>query len=315
MSEPRPAIDESSAANFAQFVEFKNHLAHERGASPHTVKNYVRDLLEFREYLKAHATTGLGADGFDLAQVSPLEVRGYLSHLFQKNAPASLARKLSSLRSFFQFWVKRGVMTQNPARAIHSPKIPKRLPRFLEIDEILSLLNTPAKDNFDGFRQKAVLELLYSCGLRVSELVGLDLESLDLSGRLVRVFGKGGKERLVPVGEKACNALSLYLESRAKVVPETNPSSAVFINRRGERISVRSIQRVLEGVLRTSGLAKNVSPHVIRHTFATHLLNNGADLRAIQELLGHSSLSSTQKYTHVNLDSLMKVYDKAHPKA
>lgn len=296
------------------FAVFRDALVHEKGASTHTVRNYLHDLSEFSAYLLKYQPE-LMAGELLLEKVDPLVIRSFLSVLFQKNNPASIARKLSTLRSFFQFWVKRGRIPQNPARAIHSPKIPKRLPRFLNKEEIFGILDLPGDDDYRSRRDRAVLELLYSCGLRVSELVGLNLLSLDLDNRLIRVMGKGSKERLIPVGKKAADRLMEYFELRPKVLARGKESHAVFLNQRGGRLTVRSIQRLLDTAIRKAGLSKQISPHVLRHTFATHLLNAGADLRSIQELLGHASLSTTQKYTHVNLEQLMKVYKEAHPKA
>lgn len=294
---------------------FKETLLHQKGASPHTVKNYVRDLEEFYGLVKKNYPELLKKDNFDLKKINPLVLRSYLSLLFQKNKPSSIARKLSSIRSFFKYWVERGELSQNPASVIHSPKIPKRLPEFLNVDEVFSLLDIPYSQDFAGLRDKAILELLYSCGLRVSELVYLDLNHLNLSERLVKVKGKGNKERIVPIGKKASSALEKYLEKREENLLNKPVADAVFLNRGGGRLTVRSVQRLVEAAIKKSGTGKHLSPHVLRHTFATHLLNSGADLRSIQELLGHASLSTTQKYTHVNLDQLMKVYDQAHPKA
>lgn len=294
--------------------EFKDALSHQKKASPHTVKNYIRDLTEFLEYVESHHKEYLSNGHLDWSRINPLVIRSYLSLLYQKNHAASIARKLSSLRSFFQYWVKKGDLKQNPARVIHSPKIPKKLPNFLSVDEIFSLLDSEAPDDFSGKREKAMLELLYSSGLRVSELVGLDTNSVDLENKLVRVLGKGSKERIVPIGQKAINQITDYFSKRNEVVKDKT-EKALFVNTRGTRLTVRSVQRVLEEALKRAGIAKMISPHGIRHTFATHMLNSGADLRSIQELLGHASLSTTQRYTHLNLDQLMKVYDSAHPKA
>ena len=296
-------------------TSFETSLIHEKNASKHTVKNYVHDLAEFRAYLESCQPELIEEGAMAINRINPLVIRSYLSILFQKNSPASVARKLSSLRSFFQYWLKNGKINQNPAKAIHSPKIPKRLPRFLNVDEIVAMLDLPSEDDFAGRRGKAILELLYSCGLRVSELVGVDLDQIDLENRLVRVLGKGEKERIVPVGKKAVERIRHYLQLRTSVIKADKPTNALFLNRRGIRLTVRSIQRMVDQTNRKCGIDKAVSPHVLRHTFATHLLNAGADLRSIQELLGHASLSTTQKYTHVNLDQLIKVYDKAHPKA
>lgn len=294
---------------------FEQSLIHEQNASKHTVKNYVHDLRAFADYLRQYQPEMLDDGEIQLDRIGPLVLRSFLSILFQKHNPASISRKLSTLRSFFQYWVKKGKIAQNPAKAIHSPKVPKKLPRFLNIDEIFALLDFPMDDDFKGRRDKAILELLYSCGLRVSELVGLNFEHVDFDNRVARVFGKGAKERIIPVGKKAVERIQEYLPEREKVVRKAGATNAIFLNRSGERLNVRSVQRLLDAAIKKCGLPKHVSPHVLRHTFATHLLNAGADLRSIQELLGHSSLSTTQKYTHVNLDQLMKVYDESHPKA
>lgn len=294
---------------------FQNHLIHEKNASRNTVVNYIHDLCSFEDYLRRFQPEVLDQGHIDIAKIGPLVLRSFLSVLLQKNNASSVARKLSSLRSFFQYWVKSGKIVQNPAKAIHSPKIPKKLPRFLNVDEMFALLDSPMEDDYAGKRDRAILELLYSCGLRVSELVGLDVINVDLSSMQVRVLGKGSKERIVPVGKKAVERILEYITLREQVIKQGQSSDALFLNQRGSRLSVRSIQRLVDHSIKKCGLAKGVSPHVLRHTFATHLLNSGADLRSIQELLGHASLSTTQRYTHVNVDQLMKVYDLAHPKA
>lgn len=294
---------------------FRDFLVHQRGASNHTVKNYLHDLAEFSHYLGDTQPELLVDQKLDLKSISPLVLRSFLAVLFQKNSPSSVARKLSTLRSFFQYWVKKGEIAQNPARAVHSPKVPKRLPKFLSVDEMTSLIESAVNNDFRGRREKAILELLYSSGLRVSELTGADVGSIDLENRIIRVLGKGGKERIVPVGKKAVDKLKDYLDIRESVVRKDQQSAALFLNNRGERLTVRSVQRLIEEVIRRCRFPKGASPHVFRHTFATHLLNAGADLRSIQELLGHASLSTTQKYTHVNLDHLTEVYKKAHPRA
>ena len=294
--------------------EFLSYLCNQKNSSQNTVRSYEQDLDEFREYLLRHQTDVFGPQGMDLPKISPLVLRCYLNVLFPKNEAASIARKLSCLRSFFRFFVKRGILTDNPADAIHSPKIPKKLPRYLNVDEMTALLAT----NFDlkkfGKRDRAILELLYSSGLRVSELVSLNLSSLDFDSAMVRVHGKGNKERLIPVGSYAERALREYLDERGTLQHFHDPD-AVFLNKNGTRLTVRAVQRLVAQVIVTMGLNKNVTPHTLRHSFATHMLGSGADLRTIQELLGHESLSTTQKYTHVSLEELSQVYDKAHPKS
>lgn len=294
--------------------EFLSYLANQKNASRHTILSYRRDLGEFQTYLFRHQENIFDGGRIVLGRLSPLVLRCYLNVLFQKNEAASIARKLSCLRSFFRYYVKKGVLDQNPASIIHSPKVPKKLPRFLNVDEVNALLAA----NFDvkkyGKRDRAILELLYSSGLRVSELVGLDLDHLDLAEGLVRVLGKGNKERIVPVGSYAMRALEKYLQERHKATLASD-ERAFFLNKNGTRLNVRSVQRLVTAVITDIGLSKNVTPHTLRHSFATHMLGSGADLRSIQELLGHESLSTTQKYTHVGVEELSKVYDKAHPKS
>lgn len=294
------------------FIEnFSEYLKHERRASLHTVKNYMVDLKQFLEFLEKKVGDAVG--GVDLSKIDSMIVREYVGSMHGNKSSTSVARKLSSIRSFFEFCLKKDFVKNNPAKEVASPKIPKRIPKFLTVDEIVALLKLPDGEAILGSRDKAILELLYASGLRVSELVGLQLTDLDLKEGVVKVLGKGRKERLVPVGEKACDALKKYLELRPTLVKDDDQS--FFVNKHGKRISVRSVERMLNKYLKLSGINKTVTPHVLRHTFATHLLNAGADMRGIQELLGHSSLSTTQKYTHISLEKMMEVYDKAHPKA
>jgi integrase/recombinase XerC len=307
------ALDKVYDQNIKVFCDY---LIYEKRSSPHTIKNYQRDLIEFYEYICKHHGDILKNKSIELSSVNPLIVRSYVSHLFQRNTASSVARKLSSLRSFFKYWVKKGVLNQNPAKTIHSPKIPKKLPQFLTIDEVFTLLDFPSENEPLSLRDKAILELLYSSGLRVSELTNLDTNHLELSNETIRVLGKGNKERIIPVSRKAILKLKSYLDIRYQLIKRKNHNiEALFLNNRGGRLSVRTVQRIVDEAVRKSGLKKEVSPHVLRHSFATHLLNAGADLRSIQELLGHVSLSTTQKYTHLNLDQLMSVYDNSHPKA
>lgn len=295
-------------------VEFLNHLKDQRNASNNTVLSYGRDLSEFLAYLKTHQSDVLKDDSLVLDRINPLVIRSYLSLLYQKNGASSIARKLSALRSFFKYFVKNGVLEQNPAKVINSPKVPKKLPKFLNVDEINALLTVELTRSKYNKRDRAMLELLYSSGLRVSELVGLDMNQLDLQEALVRIKGKGNKERLLPVGSKAIQALLEYMKERETITVLRDPE-AVFINKNGKRLSVRSVQRLVCRVTTLTGINKSATPHTIRHSFATHMLGSGADLRAIQELLGHKSLSTTQRYTHVGVEELSKVYDKTHPKS
>lgn len=298
----------------AHIQDFLNYLRDQKNASLNTRHSYERDLDEFLQYVARYQADCLEGGIFVLERLNPLVLRCYLNVLFQKNGASSIARKLSCLRSFFKYFVKKGLLTQNPAKVIHSPKVPKKLPKYLNVDEVNAMMAANFSEKKFGKRDRAMLEFLYSSGLRVSELVSLDIDHVDLEAGLVRVIGKGNKERIVPVGEKALAALREYLGERRHLglVRETN---SLFLNKNGTRLSVRSVQRLIVELTGRIGLNKEVTPHTLRHSFATHLLGAGADLRSIQELLGHESLSTTQKYTHVSIEELAKVYDKAHPRS
>jgi len=289
--------------------EFSSYLENERRSSNHTVKNYVVDLTQFLEFLTSRKKS------VSVGEIDHSVVREYLGTLFGKKNPTSIARKLSSIRSFFAFCQRRGLIKNNPGKEVPAPKVPKRVPKFLTVDEVFALLNSPDGNDALGRRDKAILELLYASGLRVSELVGLNSTDVNFEEGTVRVLGKGRKERIVPVGGKACEALKNYLDLRPALVSAAANHNAMFVNRSGTRLSTRAVERLLLKYIKQSGIRKAATPHVLRHTFATHLLNAGADMRGIQELLGHSSLSTTQKYTHVGIEKMMEVYDKTHPKA
>jgi integrase/recombinase XerC len=286
---------------------FQQYLAVERNVSKHTCAAYRRDLAEFREFLAGHG----GVDAAVLSRIDHLLLRRYLAELHKRNQRTSIARKLSALRTFFRYLVREGVLTANPAEVMATPKRNRYLPKTLSVDEASALMERGHGVTTLALRDRAILELLYSSGLRVSELTGLNVEGLDLRENLVRVLGKGNKERIVPVGAKAHAALAAYLEARGLVGDE----APLFVNHRGGRLTPRSVQRHLKTRLLKAGVLKDISPHALRHSFATHLLDGGADLRAIQELLGHASLSTTQRYTQVSVDQLMAVYDKAHPRS
>ena len=257
--------------------------------------------------------------GVEIEKVDRIAIRKYLSFLHRKNKKSSIARKISSLRSFFKYLVREQMVPSNPAKSVSTPKIEKTLPTTLTVDEAFRLMESPksiskkssegAKEK--GLRDRAILELLYSSGLRVSELVGLNSNQLDLDLGIVRVMGKGRKERIVPVGVKAIEVLKAYLEERGMLKGD----EAIFVNSLGGRLTARSVGRLVKKYSRHSGIFRKVSPHSLRHSFATHLLDAGADIREIQEMLGHSSLSTTQRYTHVSMGKLMEVYDKAHPRS
>jgi integrase/recombinase XerC len=254
-----------------------------------------------------------------IEKVDRIAIRKYLSFLHRKTKKSSIARKISTLRSFFKYLVKEQVVPFNPAKGVSTPKVEKTLPTTLTVDEAFRLMESPNRvsekplkgSEEKGLRDRAILELLYSSGLRVSELVGLNSNQLDLDLGIVRVMGKGRKERIVPVGAKAIEVIKSYLEERGRV----GGDSPIFVNSLGGRLTARSVGRLLKKYTRHSGIFRKVSPHSLRHTFATHLLDAGADIREIQEMLGHSSLSTTQRYTHVSMGKLMEVYDKAHPRS
>ncbi|EKD50418.1 MAG: hypothetical protein ACD_62C00545G0005 [uncultured bacterium] len=294
--------------------EFMTYLMNQKNAAENTILSYRRDLTEFYHYLLNHQAEVISDNAMLLDRINPLMIRSYLSLLFQKNGASSIARKLSALRSLFKYFVKKGTIDQNPAKVINSPKLPKKLPKFLNVDEINALLAMQLESKKYAVRDKAILELLYSCGLRVSELVNLNQDQMDLIEGLVRIHGKGNKERIVPIGDKAVRALQAYLSERSSI-QLIRDDDALFLNKNGTRLTVRSIQRLVAHMTQEMGLSKTATPHMIRHSFATHMLGSGADLRSIQELLGHKSLSTTQRYTHVGVEELSKVYDKTHPKS
>ncbi len=294
--------------------DFERVLKAERSASPHTVRAYLADLRQFGEFISQQ----FGSHGSALAlpRVSREQVRNFLAWLLENHRKSSVARKLSSLKTFFRFARSRGWIHHDPVAAVQAPRKEQELPNHLTVDDTFRLLGAAIGEEPIRARDAALLETLYSCGLRVSELVGLNWIDIDTNLELVRVRGKGSKERLVPVGRKALEALERYREKIPQLCRHgVREPEAVFLNRSGRRLTTRSVARRLDRYVRAAALGNKVSPHAIRHSFATHLLNAGADLRAIQELLGHASLATTQRYTHLNLDYLMQVYDKAHPRA
>jgi len=308
-----------SSEKRALIQRFMHYLALEKNASPHTCRCYRKDLEGFEDFLKSSGMYLNPKGGVEIEKVDRMAIRKYMSFLHRKNKKSSIARKISTLRSFFKYLIREQIIPSNPAKSVSSPKVEKTLPTTLTVDEAFRLMESPkgipekssevSKQN--GVRDRAILELLYSSGLRVSELVGLSLNQLDSDLGIVRVMGKGRKERIVPVGGKAIDALKSYLEGRGGSAGE-NP---VFINSSGGRLTARTVGRLVKKYTRHSGIFRKVSPHSLRHTFATHLLDAGADIREIQEMLGHSSLSTTQRYTHVSMGKLMEVYDKAHPRS
>jgi integrase/recombinase XerC len=293
-------------------AQFLRYLQIERGVSPHTLKAYREDLTAAAEYFAEE-------DGStpDPASLTAVELRGLLSALHDAGfAKTSIARKLASLRSFYRFGQREGWVKSNPARALRNPRKGRTLPHFLTTDEIGTLLAAPAANGPMGLRDRAILETLYSAGLRVSELVGLNDGDADLDQGVLRVRGKGRKERLAPLGSYAVKALQTWLKVRTLSPKEPQGREApVFTNRFGRRLTTRSVGRLLEKYLRETGLDRRTSPHTLRHSFATHLLDRGADVRSVQELLGHKSLVTTQIYTHVSTANLRAAYEKAHPRA
>jgi len=294
--------------------EFIESLGTEKGFSANTCRGYRSDLDEFFQYLKQYRRPRSGKAAV-LDRVDSITIRGYLGYLHQRNKKTTIARKLSTLRSFFQFLVRRGVRADNPAESILTPKQEKPIPAYLPVDEMFRLLDSIGTDRLLDVRNRAIFETLYSCGIRVSELVGLNTIDVDVGQGLIRVFGKGDKERLVPIGKNALVLIKAYrlkLEQQSGISEQAN--GPLFLNKNKGPLTSRSVARILDQLVRACGLLTPVSPHTLRHTFATHLLDAGTDLRAVQELLGHQSLATTQKYTHVSIDRLMEAYDRAHPR-
>ncbi len=286
---------------------FLRHLERERNASRHTVRAYGEDIRQFTDYMEG--VLGRKPRPEDADQVL---IRGFLAELHRRGLKkASSARKLAGLRTFFRFLCREGRLERNPARALLSPRLEKRIPAPLEEDQVEALLDVPG-DDAASLRARAILELLYATGIRCAELVGLDVGEVDLDARMLRVLGKGRKERIVLFGTRAQGALRAWLGARTGLRPKTD---SVFVNLRGGRLSDRGVRALVSRRVKQVALTRRCSPHTLRHSFATHLLARGADLRAIQELLGHASLSTTQRYTHVDTRQLLEVYKKTHPRA
>jgi integrase/recombinase XerC len=298
------------------FNKYIKHLEAEQNVSPYTIRNYTTDLCG-SEKVKGFFTFLKEKDIDSPDKVDRAVLRDYLAYLVEQGiVKASIARKLSAIRSFYRYLVREGILESSPVEKTSSPKLDKRLPEFLALDEVERLLNAPDLSTPKGQRDRALLELLYASGLRVSELVRLDLGEVNLDTGEIRVWGKGSKERMVLMGKPASEALRNYLEQgRPKLLGDKKKTSALFINRYGQRLPERRVQKMLEDYAKKAGIEKRVHPHMLRHTFATHLLDGGADLRVVQELLGHAQLSSTQIYTHVTKGQARKVYLSAHPMA
>jgi integrase/recombinase XerC len=295
--------------------EYAAYLRVEKNVSPHTLRNYLSDLRQFEEFLDQRAKEN-AEKKIPLEDVTIHVVRAYLASLSKHNKKSSIGRKLAALKGFYRYLLREKKIQADPLAWIATPKQEKPLPAFLSVDDAFRLLGGIQGEGLLTMRDRAILETLYSTGVRVSELVGLDWNDVDFQLGIIRVVGKGSKERIVPIGELALKALREYgTEQSIKWKKAAKGDTGVFLNHRGGRITTRSIARVVEKYLKAAGIAVRMGPHGLRHTFATHLLNGGADLRVIQELLGHASLSTTQRYTHLNLDQLTAVYDRAHPRA
>lgn len=289
--------------------QFLEYMRAERGASQQTLRAYSSDLAQLAEYLEEHHDLGEA----DPADLELNHLRGFVADRFDQNAASSIARKISTIRSFWKFMLKRDFIEDDVASLLSSPKVSKPLKNYLNVDEIFHLLDSKAPDGVLGVRDMAIWEIGYGCGLRASEIVGLDVPDVHFDEGWVQVLGKGDKERQVPLGRKAATALRTYLSRRMELVD--GETKALFLNYKGGRLTTRSLRRLLKEHLVRAGLDTSITPHGLRHSYATHLLDSGADLRGIQELLGHANLSTTQRYTHVSVDRLMEVYDKTHPLA
>lgn len=284
--------------------KFINYLKVEKNSSEHTILNYKIDLRLFAQFLGDK----------DISSVDHLALRRFLAEMRAKNfSKRTIARHLASLRTFFKFLFREGHIKTNPITAISTPKLDKKLPVVLDVEKVAKLVQSPLEDSPAGLRDRAILETLYSSGARVSELVGLDLDDVDFISGVMKVLGKGRKERIIPIGEPAVQAIRKYVDGR--VENAVKDKKAVFLNKSGKRLTDRSVRRVVDKYIRQTSVAEHISPHSLRHSFATHLLDRGADLRSVQELLGHMNLSTTQIYTHVTMERLKSVYDKAHPRA
>jgi integrase/recombinase XerC len=287
---------------------FLAYLQHEKNASPHTITSYRRDLLQLARYLKERGITLRGVDNITL--------RGFLAVLYEReDKKSTVGRKLAAIRSFFQYCVRKKWLEANPAKVVSTPKQDKHVPSFLSEEEMEEFLSLPQTDKPLDLRDKAMMELLYATGIRVSELVGIHLEDMNFAERLIRIRGKGKKERLIPFGKKAEQSLKAYLRVRPLINKGRIQEKPVFLNYRGKQLTSRSVERTVDKYIRRTALRRKISPHSLRHSFASHLLSRGADLRAIQELLGHESLSTTQKYTHLDLKRLIEVYKKSFPRS
>ncbi|MHB9097692.1 MAG: tyrosine recombinase XerC [Syntrophales bacterium] len=296
--------------------EFDRHMAVERNLSDRTRKSYLSDLRQYRTFMENHASPDRGQNAIPVDQMA---IRSFLATFYRdKRRKVTISRKVAALRSFYRYLLREGKVRLNPAELVELPRCEKHIPVVLSVDEILSLLRVNFPEDPAGLRDRAMIELFYSAGIRLSELTGLDIEDLEFTRGLVKVRGKGRKERIVPVGRAALEAIHAYLKSRGELTAKRTghcTDEPLFVSARGTRMNRRGVARVVERVVLQSGIGRKISPHTLRHTFATHLLDAGADLRSIQEMLGHESLSTTQKYTTVSVSRLMEIYDRSHPRA
>lgn len=290
-----------------RFIEkFLRYLEIEKNVSTHTTLNYKLDLYDFKKFLQDKPAEA----------VDYLTLRKYLVYLKEHNLTnRTISRRISCLRSFYRFLFREGLIKSNPVLMLSTPKQDKMLPIFLTEDEVTKLIETPAEDTVQGLRDRAILETLYSAGLRVSELVSLNIDDIDFISSTVKVMGKGKKERMLPIGDRAISAINKYLSQRNNQKKAKKETKILFLNKNNKRISDRGIRKIIDKHISTASLKSGISPHTLRHSFATHLLDRGADLRSVQELLGHANLSTTQIYTHLTTDKLKKIYQKAHPRA
>jgi integrase/recombinase XerC len=295
--------------------EYGRHMQFEKNLSEHTRKGYLTDLRQYRTFLEKRGSESAAGDGIPADQIL---IRAFLASLYrEKLMKVTISRKMAALRSFYRYLLREGKVQVNPAELIQLPRTEKYIPTVLSVDEMLALLQVSFSSDTAGIRDKAMIELFYSTGIRLSELTGLNIEDIRMDDGLVKVRGKGRKERIIPVGTPALAAVATYLNKRQDLKREEPKTGRepLFLSRRGGRINQRGVARVVERAVRASGIGRKISPHALRHTFATHLLDAGADLRSIQEMLGHRSLSTTQKYTSVSVSRLMEIYDRAHPRA
>jgi integrase/recombinase XerC len=298
---------------------FGVHMEVERNLSLNTIKNYLFDIRQFKKFLDENKISAKKDDMEDMYEIDHVEIRAYLGSLHREGLKKiTISRKIAAIRSFFTYLLRKGRMKVNTAQMVQSPKIEKYIPVFLSVDEMATLLNTKSLMEVTDLRDRAIIEIFYSSGIRLSELVGLNRGDIDENQGVMKIRGKGKKERIVPLGDRAIDAIHMYIEKRGNISFGNSKNcldEPIFVNRMGTRLSTRGVARIVDKVVLSRGLGRKMSPHKLRHTFATHMMEAGADLRSIQEFLGHENLSTTQKYTSVSVGRLLEVYDKAHPKS